>query len=629
MKQINRICLFLISGVLTLPVSAQTELRDSLLPEVSVTARRQTDRVRSAVPLQSLSAEELRRMPSFQVSDAVKHFAGVTVKDYGGVGGLKTVSLRSLGAQHTAVSYDGIGVSDAQTGQIDIGRFSLDNVERLTLSSGQSNDIFRPARQLAAAGVLDIQTSKPVFAGEKHTNARAAVKGGSWGLFNPALRLEQRIGKRWAATLDGEWTQSDGHYPYMLRYGGQSDSTSHERRTNTAVRAVRAEAGLYADLSESEHWRTKAYFYRSSRGLPSATTYYNTESSQHLWEQNLFVQTHYTKDWDSRRAFQASAKWNESRQRYLDPDFRNAQGRTESRYRQQEYYLTASFLYRPVTRVSLVLSGDGSMQTLHTEANGFAAPHRYTALAALAGKYADEHLTTTASLIGTWVREETELADVGGTYRRLSPYVGFTIKPLTDVDLRIRAFHQRTFRLPTFNDLYYERVGNTGLRPERAAQTNVGMTYERAHLSFVRSFSLTIDAYYNRVTDKIVAVPTKNIFVWSTVNLGKIDIRGMDLTVQAVVPMGANTELQLSGNYTYQRALDVTNSNDKTYRQQISYTPRVSGSGQVAWVTRYGTLSYAVVHSGKRYVLGENLPENRLEAYTEHNLAARRTFDIG
>ena len=38
------------------------------------------------------------------VAEAVKHFAGVQVRDYGGIGGLKTVGVRGLGAMHTGVS---------------------------------------------------------------------------------------------------------------------------------------------------------------------------------------------------------------------------------------------------------------------------------------------------------------------------------------------------------------------------------------------------------------------------------------------------------------------------------------------------------------------------------------------
>jgi outer membrane cobalamin receptor len=86
------------------------------IPEVTVTEPYQVRDVRSAVPTQSLSREQMHSLNALQLSDAIKHFAGVTVKDYGGIGGLKTVSIRSLGAEHTAVSYDGVAVTDFQTG---------------------------------------------------------------------------------------------------------------------------------------------------------------------------------------------------------------------------------------------------------------------------------------------------------------------------------------------------------------------------------------------------------------------------------------------------------------------------------------------------------------------------------
>ena len=153
--------------ITTEPLFAQQQKVDTThtysIPEITVSDIYQTREVRSTAPLQVFSKDALKNLHALQVSDAVKHFAGVTVKDYGGIGGLKTVSIRSLGAQHTAVGYDGITLTDCQTGQIDIGRFSLDNVDQLSLSNGQSDNIFQPARFFAAAGILNIQTLTPRF----------------------------------------------------------------------------------------------------------------------------------------------------------------------------------------------------------------------------------------------------------------------------------------------------------------------------------------------------------------------------------------------------------------------------------------------------------------------------------
>ena len=119
---IKKMSVLLCCQALSLSLFAQQQKVDTAhiysIPEIMVSDPYQTREVRSASPLQVFNKEELKNLQALQVSDAVKHFAGVTVKDYGGIGGLKTVSIRSLGAQHTAVSYDGITVSDCQTGQI-------------------------------------------------------------------------------------------------------------------------------------------------------------------------------------------------------------------------------------------------------------------------------------------------------------------------------------------------------------------------------------------------------------------------------------------------------------------------------------------------------------------------------
>lgn len=199
---------------LSIPLFAQQQKVDTThtysIPEITVSDIYQTREVRSTAPLQVFSKDALKNLHALQVSDAVKHFAGVTVKDYGGIGGLKTVSIRSLGAQHTAVGYDGITLTDCQTGQIDIGRFSLDNVDQLSLSNGQSDNIFQPARFFAAAGILNIQTLTPRFEKEKTTNISASFKTGSWGLVNPSILLEQQLNSKWTVSANGEWYELAG-----------------------------------------------------------------------------------------------------------------------------------------------------------------------------------------------------------------------------------------------------------------------------------------------------------------------------------------------------------------------------------------------------------------------------------
>lgn len=606
------------------------------IPEVIVTERYQARELRATAPLQIFSRDDLHDLNALQVSDAVKHFSGVAVRDYGGIGGLKTVSIRSLGAQHTAIGYDGIAVTDCQTGQIDIGRFSLENVDQLVLSNGQSDQIFQSARFFASSGLLNIQTLTPTFQEDKSTNINASFKVGSWGFNNPSLFLEQRLSTRWSFTSNIEWMSTDGHYPYTLHYASDGDGEARRlKRTNTDVQTLRTEVGVYGNLSDKEQLRVKAYYYQSSRGLPGAATYYYDYSAQHLWDKNAFVQAHYKKDVSRRWAFQGSAKWNWSYQHYLDPDYKGSTGRMENYYYQQEYYLSASALYRMLDCLSLSLSTDGSINRMNANLRDFAKPFRYSWLTVLAGKYVNEKMIASASLLSTWIYEDALQGNSAGNHRKLSPYASISFKPFDCEEFRIRAFYKDVFRLPSFNDLYYGQTGNIGLKPERAQQLNIGLTYSgQISDRWFPYFSFTADAYYNRISDKIIATPTKNLFIWSMVNLGKVDIKGIDVAGNATFRLMEGYVLNLSGNYTYQRALDVTNADPatvegQTYKHQIAYTPRVSGSGQVALKTSWVNLSYALLYSGKRYILGQNLTKNRLDGYTDHSVSAYRDFRWG
>lgn len=620
------------------PLLAQTQQVDTLhtyaIPEITVSDRYQTREIRSSAPLQLLNRKALDNLQALQLSDAVKHFAGVTVKDYGGIGGLKTVSVRSLGAQHTAVGYDGITVTDCQTGQIDIGRFSLDNVDQLSLSNGQSDQIFQPARFFASAGILNIQTLTPRFQEGKRTNVRAAFKTGSWGLVNPSLLLEQQLAPKWTLSANGEWMSSDGRYPFTLHYGqAEGDLSSKEKRRNTEVKNLRTELGLFGNFSEREQWRLKAYYFQSSRGLPKATTFYNDFSSQHLWDKNVFVQSQYKKEFNRKWVWQTAGKWNWSYQRYLDPDTKNTSGKTENSYYQQEYYLSTSVLYRVLSNLSFSLSTDGSIQTMNANLKDFAEPTRYAWLTALAGKYMNSWLTVTASALATVINEDVKEGGSAGNHRKLSPYVSLALKPFRNEEFRIRLFYKDIFRLPSFNDLYFQEVGNKKLKPESAKQYNVGLTYSREICTWMPYVSATVDAYYNKVTDKIVAYPTKNLAIWSMRNLGSVDIKGVDVTGNISLQPWEKIGVQLSTNYTYQRALDVTEPDaskeeGRTYKHQIAYTPRVSASGRAAIETPWVNVAYSFLYSGKRYVQGENIAENRMGRYSDHSVSVSRELDL-
>ena len=130
---------------------------------------------RETIPVQVLSGETLKKLSVHSVADAVRYFSGVQVKDYGGIGGLKTVNIRSMGSHHVGVFYDGIELGNAQNGVVDLGRFSLDNMEAVTLYNGQKSALFQPAKDYASASAVYMQTRKPEFKEKKRYNLNLEI----------------------------------------------------------------------------------------------------------------------------------------------------------------------------------------------------------------------------------------------------------------------------------------------------------------------------------------------------------------------------------------------------------------------------------------------------------------------
>ena len=166
------------------------------------------------LPAQTLSGEQLERLNSQSVADALRYFSGVQIKDYGGIGGLKTINIRSMGSQHVGVFYDGIQLGNAQNGVVDLGRFSLDDIEEISLYNGQKSEIFQPAKDFGSSGSIYFQPKTPNFKFNKKTNLVLRLKNSSIDLFNPSFRLEQKISDKISASFSSEFLQSDGVYRF-------------------------------------------------------------------------------------------------------------------------------------------------------------------------------------------------------------------------------------------------------------------------------------------------------------------------------------------------------------------------------------------------------------------------------
>lgn len=631
-----------VSSVLAERDSAATIARsmawsDSIqsLHELIVTTRRPWEPT-EIIPVQTLAGEELRRLSSNSVADALRYFSGVQVKDYGGVGGIKTVNIRSMGTNHTGVVYDGVALGNAQNGQIDLGQFSLDNMEALSLYNGQKSQILQPARDFGNAGTIYMRTAVPQFKDDETYHARAAVRTGSFDLINPSALVQLKLSRRVSASLSAEWLNSSGKYKFRYRRVNPAGEVAYDTtatRQNGDINATRLEASVFGKTSHG-NWMAKAYNYNSERGIPGAIVNNVWRRGERIWDTNSFIQGHWRATY-GRWTTLANAKYAFYRTHYVNND--DKQIKVDNLYRQREVYVSTANQYDIIPgKWEVSASYDFMFNSLDADVYDFVRPERYSNLLSAATAVTLGRFKGQASALATFVRDMLEDVQDPPTKHVFTPavyasYAFVDCKTERGSDmLSLRAFYKRSFRMPTFNDLYYADMGNSKLNPERVTQYNVGIVYDHARRhSLLSSIKFSADGYYNKVHDKIVAYPKGQQFRWTMLNLGLVDIRGVDISAAATVTPRRDMDITLRLQYTWQRAIDITNPEDNYYRDQIPYIPHHSGSAiaNIAW--RRWNLNYSFIYVGERYNQQENIRYNYTQPWYTSDVSLTRDFTLG
>lgn len=555
-------------------------------------------------PSQTLSGAALQDLSTTSVADALKYFSGVQIKDYGGLGGLKTVNVRSLGSQHVGVYLDGIRITNAQNGQIDLGRYSLSNMESVALYNANRNERLQSASEYASAATVYLQTRRP-----DSTAFNVEYGAGSFGL----QKLKTYFSFRNFFFVDAEYQRTDGGYPF--RFQSASEDTVGKRR-NSDISFYRLEAaGFYKGFT------AHAYFYSSERGLPGPVVRRLSDqwdSTDRQWDRNFFLQSTYRHTWD-RFALKTNLKYAYDWLRYLqDPSTNAAAMHCDNHYRQQDLYGSVSAAWNS-SWLSLTASTDLRWSDLTTDVYRSAYVYRLDSKSLLSAIASYRGFEGNIALLYTHIGDHsTRTAQSAAALSRLTPML---LASWHRRAFTVRAFHKRIFRAPTLNDLYYTLVGNAQLRPEYTSQFDLGVDYKDRHLH------LALDAYYNRIEDKIVAIPMKSQFRWSMVNFGLVKSLGLSATAGYDRTWG-KFSLNANANYTCQRDRDYSSPHDPEYRNTIPYSPLHSASLIVDLAYDGWSLCTSWLYTGDRFALISNNHDDLLGAWQTVDLKLNKRFRI-
>lgn len=499
--------------------------------------------------------------PSDRVSDVILNIPSLSLSDYGGSAGLKSVSMRGFGSAHTAVYIDGVRAGNVQSGQVDLGFVDASSFSSLVVDYAQNS--------------ISFNTAKPYFENGRKVKIDASFFGGSFGTYLPALKADFRLNERLSLRIGGSAVISEGNYLY-------GDGLE---RTNNDITQLRAGADLFGRITGGDYM-LKAYYNSTDRGTPGSTTYASEDRQS---DENAFFQGVLRKRFSELYSLNLSAK------AALDNiDYLSSWG--NSNYDQKELQLNSSHRFDVNEYINLSIAAgvqwDGLKSNIY-EAN------RTTATAALAGAFNIGILRADAAVeYNGWFDGE------GKSRNTLSPSVDIRLKVTEGLD--VTAFGRRAYRVPTFNELYYTGYGNPDLNPEDAYLSDIGIEYTGKIGQSIKVKGKA-NGFYNFLKDKIVSSPSAaDPNIWLPYNVGRAEVAGADATLALGYKSETSPwEANLRTHYSYQHSEDKT-PDSSSYGQQLPYIARHSL-----------TLNGDVVYNGWRASLTWNRRDGRRDSYGE------------
>lgn len=598
----------LLLGLYSFSVIAQVCPDTVNLEEITISGKKPLISV-SSLPLQEINATFLKQTGSQNLAHALRHFTGINLKDYGGIGGLKTVNLRSLGAQHVAVFADNIPITESASGQIDLGRLSLLNMDRITLSSGGPEDIFRPARWFATASAVSMYSAVPVSSTPEWSGG---IQLGSAGLWKPNLQFALRKNENtfWQSSV--QYTRATGTYRYRVRNGTQEPQWHYRQNSDLENIDLQNQLRL-GNTNLKADWHL-LYNY-SNRGLPGAVILYNPYSRQRLTNNDL-NQAITLSGYKAGIHWQTLLKHFLSEMIYSDPDFLNSQQGLKHTYRQQEYYFS-QLVGGNHAGIQWSSAIDWMFNFLHAS-HFITQPERFGMYLSQAAQWNNSRWEISLHSLTQWWKEPPVTKTDKSQHFAWSP--GFSLARRMNPDglSRMRFSFKKAYRLPTFNEMYYNLVGNNQLRPERALLFNFGWI---SGWEFNQhQLSVSADVFFNHLNDKILAVPTKNLFVWSMQNIGKVTTGGLESTLRFRGVFLGHLQVYSQLNYTFQYAVDRTSRQLPSYNHQIPYIPRHNLNAFLDCSFQHWSGGLSFFYQSQRFVLPENRPENQLSPWATLDL---------
>ena len=515
------------------------------------------------------------------LTDLLNFNSTLYFKEYGR-GMLSTVSFRGTTSSQTAVIWNGININSQMNGSTDFNTISGSDYNSVSVKAGGGSVIYGSG---AVGGTVHLNNDM-TFYDRFENNLKL-----DYGSFNTiGINYKTNISnEKWSAQIGFSKNSSTNDYKYLNRYTWKGEQRWNQNGQYDII-TLNANLGYKFDAKNS----LKFYSQTSNTDRNTSLVTETDTKSKYVngFNRNLL-------DYDGNFGkFTTNFKT-----AYI---FENYQYYADNTRKDYSYGKTESL----ITKLDL-----GYTLFKSTQLNGIIDYSRTKGFGSGFGNHTRE-ISSAALLIkqdfsSDWKNEFGIRKEFTNNYK--SPVLfsmgsSYQFSQLYNLKLNI----SRNFRIPTFNDLYWEEGGNPDLKPESSYQAEIGNVFT------FKTISLTQTFYYMKIKDLLQWVPGKN-GIWSPKNQDKVNSYGAETLLSWKKHFGKN---YLVANVTYA----YTISEDEETKNQLFFVPYNKVTGAVSYSRNKISAYYQFLYNGFVYTRADNNPDEIINDYMISNLGIDYDF---
>lgn len=502
----------IIAALLTLAVAFPHVVfsQDIDLEKVVVTASRiSQDSGSVARNVDLITSKDIEQSGAQDLSDVLGQLPSLTVSQYGGLGSTKSVRMRGSNASQTLIMLDGRPLNNPRDGEVDLSMLSIsiNDISRIEVLHGPGSSLYGSN---AMGGVINIISKNPPKEGFKTD----IISG--FGTFRTYLDRISHGGKlaKFGYLISGS---------YDSTWGYRDNSKLNQKMLNTKI--------TY-DFDTQNVFTINSGFFRNLLGTPGSLLMPDSDDKQRTYKN--FVDASWDVRLDETMGFNVKMYNTYERLEFIENSAsyeKNIHG-TISRGVDVQGDKKFSDFYRLLGGFNYVANYNDSTSS---------GKHAYCVKA----WYFDNQIDITKRLFFT----------LGSRMENYSTF-GFTFNPSASVlfkldeKTKIRSSISRSFRTPTFNDLYWPAdpwtSGNPNLKPEKGITGEMGV--ERQIVSRLNS---RITYFHTQYKNMINWAPSG--MVWTPSNVDSAQIDGLELLNRFTITDDLNADI----TYSWQHAKDM------------------------------------------------------------------------